>query len=72
MTDSLDLTPEQVLSEALDLAKFKDFDGALVLLFNDSGGADFEITRFVSGLSGTQLIAALEVQKLQIVLHMFQ
>lgn len=61
--DALDYTPEQALSDATSAALNRDYDGAIIVLFNDQDDGNIDITHFISGTTGARLVSYLEVLK---------
>lgn len=61
--DALDYTPQQALNDASVAAAHHDFDGAILILFNHEDERNVDITHFVSGATGPQIVSYLELLK---------
>lgn len=68
--DSLDYTPQQAIDDATLAVNNRDYDGAILILFNDADDGDIEITHFVSGATGSRLVSYLEVLKTKFTLQL--
>lgn len=66
MNDSLDYTPEQALADATEATQKADYDGAIVILLRNIDGSEADITHFMSGVRGMQIVSVLEVLKTRV------
>ena len=67
--DAFDYTPQQALTDALDIANERDADGAVVILFSRIDSSDAEITHFISGATAMQVMSCLDVLKTRLTLQ---